>query len=132
VPGVLATRLLAVHAALDRATVPHAFGGAIALAYWTLDPRATSDLDLNVFATHVAPAVVLDALPEEVTHDAEDAAAIERDGQVRVWWDQTPVDLFFDTPDVHRQAAENVRVVPFAGRTIPVLGPSPSCGRTWP
>ena len=45
----LPERLVALHRALARRRIPHAFGGAIALAYWTLDPRATSDIDINVF-----------------------------------------------------------------------------------
>jgi len=45
----LAERLVALHRALERRQVPHAFGGAIALAYRTLDPRGTSDIDVNLF-----------------------------------------------------------------------------------
>lgn len=47
--SLLAQRLLAVHDALDAAELPHAFGGAIALAYCTEEPRGTRDLDVNVF-----------------------------------------------------------------------------------
>ncbi len=35
--SVLAKRLLAIHDALSSARVPHAFGGAIALAYCTIE-----------------------------------------------------------------------------------------------
>ena len=42
----LAERVVALDAAL--ADVPHAFGGALALAYYA-EPRATIDIDLNVF-----------------------------------------------------------------------------------
>lgn len=45
------------------------------------------------------------------------------DGQVRLWWDDTPVDLFFDYAPLHAQAARGSRVVPFAGTQIRVLGP---------
>lgn len=45
-PG-LADKLVAVHRSLDRAAVPHAFGGALALAYCTAEPRATMDLDAD-------------------------------------------------------------------------------------
>jgi hypothetical protein len=51
------------------------------------------------------------------------AEAIARDGQVRLWWDETPVDLFFDTIAVHGDAARHRRRVSFAGTQIPVLGP---------
>ena len=97
----LPERLVAHHRALARRRIPHAFGGAIALAYWTLDPRATSDIDVNVF------------LP---------AAGSARDGQIRLWWDETPVDLFFDSVPVHADAARHRLAVPFANTRIPVLG----------
>ena len=42
----LPERLIELHRALTRRKLPHAFGGAIALAYWTLDPRGTSDIDV--------------------------------------------------------------------------------------
>ncbi len=43
-------RILALHAALDAASVPHAFGGALALAWCTQRPRGT--VDVNVFVSH--------------------------------------------------------------------------------
>jgi hypothetical protein len=49
--SVLAERLLEVHAALSEAKLAHAFGGAIALAYCTEEPRGTRDLDVNVFVS---------------------------------------------------------------------------------
>ena len=45
----LTDRILGLHAALAEAGLDHAFGGALALAFCTLDPRATQDIDLNVF-----------------------------------------------------------------------------------
>src|SRR5262249_14713784 len=48
--GVTALSLPERILAIDRAlvAVPHAFGGALALAYYA-EPRATVDIDLNVF-----------------------------------------------------------------------------------
>jgi hypothetical protein len=120
--SVLAERLLAVHDALSGARLPHAFGGAIALAYCTEEPRGTRDLDVNVFAEPARAAEILAALPEAVAVSAADIQAAERDGQVRVWWEDTPIDVFLDVHRFHREAAEGVREVPFSGRTIPVLG----------
>lgn len=37
-----------VDEALTAAAVPHAFGGALALAYHVESPRATVDIDLNI------------------------------------------------------------------------------------
>lgn len=120
--SVLAERLLAVHVALARARIPHAFGGAIALAYCTEEPRGTRDLDVNVFVDVTAARSVFAALPDEMTVSDADIRAVERDGQVRVWWEDTPVDVFFDVHTFHRYVAGDVRIVPFAGAEIPVLG----------
>jgi len=119
----LAERLVALHRALAAGDVPHAFGGAIALAFWTQDPRGTRDLDVNVFVPAEDAAAALALLPDGVEVPAATAGTIARNGQVRLWWDDTPVDLFFDYAPVHAEAARHVRVVPFAGTAIPVLGP---------
>ena len=118
----LADRLLAIHAALSDAGFPHAFGGAIALAYCTEEPRGTRDLDVNVFAEPNRAGQVLAALPSRVAIRAADVRAAERDGQVRVWWEDTPVDIFLDVHRFHRRVASEVRTVPFVGHEIPVLG----------
>lgn len=119
----LPEKLVAIHRALDGAGVAHAFGGAIALAYATLDPRGTSDIDVNIFASADDPGRALGALPSQVAVPDGIEERIRRDGQARVWWDETPVDLFYDTVDLHTSAAAHRRVVPFAGIEIPVLGP---------
>jgi hypothetical protein len=119
----LAERLLAIHEGLEAAGIGHAFGGAIALAYWTSDPRGTSDIDVNVFAPAAESGIALEALPEGVARDEETTAKIARDGQIRLFWDETPVDLFFDYVPIHADAARHRRMVPFAGAEIPVLGP---------
>jgi hypothetical protein len=119
----LPERLVALHRSLTRARLPHAFGGAIALAYWTLDPRGTSDIDVNVFIPATDAARALAALPAGVDQPPGTPDTIARDGQVRLWWDGTPIDLFFDYAPVHAQAARNRRMVPFEGIRIPVLGP---------
>ena len=119
----LAEKLLALHARLAEAGLPHAFGGAIALAYWTLEPRGTRDIDVNLFVPATGSEPVLAALPEAITRDEDTTAAIARDGQVRLWWDDTPIDLFFSYEPLHDDAARNLRLVPFEGEEIPVLGP---------
>jgi hypothetical protein len=42
---------------------------------------------------------------------------------VRVWWDGTPVDLFFAYDAFHGAAARARRRVPFADGEIPILAP---------
>jgi hypothetical protein len=117
----LADRLVAVHDALTAAQVPHAFGGAIALAYCTEEPRGTRDIDVNLFVGTATAAEVLAKLPAGVTVRPVEITAAERDGQVRVWWDDTPLDLFFAVHDFHREVEAGVRWVPFTGREIPVI-----------
>jgi hypothetical protein len=119
----LVEKILAVSAALEAADIPHAFGGVLALAYCTEDPRGTRDIDVNAFAPVEDAARVLGALPPEVRVPKGTAEVIAQDGQVRLWWDDTPVDLFLDYAPLHAQAARGCRVVPFAGRQITVLGP---------
>jgi hypothetical protein len=119
----LPERIVAIHRALAKAGVPHAFGGAIALAYSTLDPRGTSDVDVNIFTPADEPERALAALPDGIDQPPGTVEAIARDGQIRLWWDETPVDLFFDYIPLHDEAARNRRTVPFEGEQIPILGP---------
>jgi hypothetical protein len=119
--SILGDRLLAIHDALAKAGIAHAFGGAIALAYCTEEPRGTRDIDVNVFARATEAVRVTSALPKGVTVTPADLAAIARDDQVRLWWDDTPVDLFFDVHDFHQHVATLVRTVAFEDRAIPVL-----------
>lgn len=119
--SLLGQRLLAVHDSLTSARLEHAFGGAIALAYCTEEPRGTRDLDVNVFVDPTRAREVLSALPDAVAVGEADFEAAAREGQVRVWWEDTPVDLFLDIHSFHAEVADGVRSVPFEGRTIPVL-----------
>lgn len=120
----LPERLVALHRALTRRRIPHAFGGAIALAYWTLEPRGTRDIDVNVFVDASEAGRVLRALPDGVDRPEGAAEAVARDGQIRLWWDDTPLDLFFAYAPLHEEASRHRRTVPFEGTRIPVLGPT--------
>jgi hypothetical protein len=116
----LAQRVLALDRAL--APIPHAFGGALALAYYA-EPRATIDIDVNLF---VAPdrfadvANHLRGLGVDVDR-ADVAETVARDGQVRLMWDGTPVDHFLAYHAFHEAASRATRAVPFADSTIPIL-----------
>ena len=120
--SLLAERLLALHEALDGEAIPHAFGGAIALAYCTSEPRGTRDIDLNVFVGTDQVDNVLDSLPDPVTVTKTSRSTARSEGQVRVVWNDTPIDVFFNTHAFHSRAEEAIRVVPFETTTIPVLG----------
>jgi hypothetical protein len=117
----LADRMLAVHDALRAAGVPHAIGGAIALGYCTLEARGTQDVDINVFLAPSRTREVLAAMPDGVRVTARDLEVAERDGQVRLLWDATPIDVFFSVLPFHDEVERNVRQVAFGDRTIPVL-----------
>ena len=45
----LSEKVLLIEEGLRQRRIPHAFGGALALAYYAT-PRATIDIDVNVFA----------------------------------------------------------------------------------
>jgi Nucleotidyl transferase AbiEii toxin, Type IV TA system len=118
----LPERVVALEQALSE--IPHAFGGALALAYYA-EPRATIDIDLNIFVpAHRYSDVAAPLLMLGVDADAPDSvAAVARDGQTRVMWDETPIDLFFAYDAFHDTAAAARRTVPFADSNIPVLAP---------
>jgi hypothetical protein len=93
---------------------------ALALAYWA-EPRATIDIDVNVFVAaerHQEVLVPLAALGVDVDGAEE---VVDRDGQARVWWDSTPIDLFFSYDAFHAAADRAAVEVPFAHTTIRVL-----------
>jgi hypothetical protein len=115
-------KILSIGQALDAARLPYAFGGALALAFCTERARGTIDIDVNIFVGRESADVVLEALPPSVAHAEADLRAIERDGQTRLWWDQTPVDVFLDTTDFHLQVAQRRQLHDFGGRPIPFLG----------
>jgi hypothetical protein len=117
----LVEKIVAVHAALDDAEIPHAFGGALALAWCTQRARGTIDIDLNVFVDPSRTAELLAALPDGVAWSDADRALLERDGQARLWWDDTPVDVFVNTTEFHDQVARRCRHEPFAGVEVPFL-----------
>ena len=117
----LIDRIVAVCESLDRAGIPWAFGGALALAYATNEPRGTRDIDVNVFVASTEAPAVFAAMPAGVAFtDADVADAGTRD-QVRLWWDTTPIDVFFAADPFHFDVAGRCRSVPFEGHRIKVL-----------
>ncbi len=118
----LPDKVVAIHDGLRAARVGHAFGGALALAYYA-EPRATIDIDLNVFVPPDRHAAVYAALGPLGVADEVDETALTRDGQCRWWWGRTPVDLFFAYDELHDAMRRAARTVPFGDATIPVLAP---------
>ena len=119
--GDLVDKLFAVHDSLTKAGLAHAFGGALALAYCTAEPRGTRDLDVNIFTAAAHAQAAFKALPREVAVSAADVDAAASEGQRRLWWGETPIDVFLNHHPLHEAAARGVVWVPLAGRQIPVL-----------
>lgn len=117
----LPVKIVALHNALATAKLPHAFGGALALAWCTGRARGTIDIDVNVFVHASDAARAVAALPPAVARDAEQLRVLTRDGQVRLWWDHTPVDVFLNTTNFHEQVATRVRWERFMDQSLPFL-----------
>ena len=118
----LGERVLTLAAALEAAAIPHAFGGAIAYNFHG-EPRATHDIDINIFLPQSQSEQTLAVLMQAgVPIDAQSAGLeIARTGQIRLRWQHVPIDLFFSTVPLHDASQARARRVPFRGRVIPVL-----------
>ena len=117
----LTEKIVRLHQALAQADIPHGFGGALALAWCTQRARGTIDIDLNIFVDTQAAATALTALPEQVTWTQKDLDTLMKEGQIRIWWDKTPLDLFLNTLPLHRQMARRCRWESFGGASVPFL-----------
>ena len=117
----LADKIVAVHLALDAARLPHAFGGALALAWCTQRARGTIDIDVNVFIPAPRTGDLLAALPPDVVATDTAVEQLESDGQARLWWANTPVDVFLDTTPFHADVGERIRWEHFVGHDVPFL-----------
>jgi len=114
-------KILELHRALVAAGLRHAFGGALALAWCTERARGTIDIDLNIFVNAKFVNEVLSAMPEGVLASATSVSMLVADGQARLMWDSTPIDIFLNTTPFHAEVATRVREEAFAGEAIPFL-----------
>jgi hypothetical protein len=126
-PLIVLERAVLVHRLLERADVPHAFGGALALAYHVAEPRATRDIDLNVTADPDRPQDLFALLPSDVPWTDADVAAVRRSGQVRLRWPHPdrgapiPLDLFFPQHAFHGVVSRRAVLVAMLDATVPVV-----------
>jgi hypothetical protein len=126
-PLIVLERAVDVHRRLDRAGIPHAIGGALALAYHVSQARATNDIDLNVSADPKHPEQVFELLPGDVPWSKDDTTAVRRDGQVRLLWPlpdggpPIPLDLFFPQHALHAAIDARAELVPMLDATVPIL-----------
>ncbi|MBI4898108.1 MAG: nucleotidyl transferase AbiEii/AbiGii toxin family protein [Actinobacteria bacterium] len=118
----LPEKIVSVDAALAEHKIAHAFGGALALAYYA-EPRATIDIDLNVFLPTEDFERIAEAfrpLGVDITVDRE---KVDRDGQCRLRWGRTPIDVFLAYDQIHADMRQSLHRVPFSNTTIPILSP---------
>jgi len=121
-PASLAAKVVSLHQSLGASELAHAFGGALALAFCTREPRGTRDIDVNVFIEPGQRKQLEAGLPGGVEVTEKNRRQLDRDGQSRLWWGDTPIDIFLSNHPFHDQAKENRRYVPFAEvARLPVL-----------
>ena len=119
----LVEKILALHDSLQAASLPHAFGGALALAWCVSSARGTIDIDVNVFveADAAGAQALAAALPSGVRVSAKDMRDLNEKGQARLWWLGTPIDAFLNTTDIQVGAAKCASWEAFAGRRLPFI-----------
>lgn len=118
----LPEKVLAVQRALVASEIPHAFGGAIALAYYG-KPRTTLDMDVNVFLSIDRGVEAIAALPRPMSEVEVDEESLRRAREIRLPWDRNDVHFFFSADRLHDEMPSAVRSMPFCGATIPVVAP---------
>jgi predicted nucleotidyltransferase len=118
-------QVAAVVDALEADGIPFAIGGAVALGYAS-EPRATFDLDINIFLNASSVGDVFRTLRERLDFEFDETSArrdVERDFQVRIDWNGTFLDLFFAFSTFHEGVERRTHRCLFAGKEIPVLSP---------
>ncbi len=90
---------LAIAQVLESAGVPYALGGALAYGVWAL-PRATRDVDLNLFVAPEQLSAAFDALERaSVVFDRTEAARLSADDGLFIGWvGACRIDVF--TPSI--------------------------------
>lgn len=117
----LVEKIIALHNALRAADLPHAFGGALALAWCTQAARATIDIDVNLFVDASTAETIFAVLPAGVETPAKALTQLQRDTQVRLWWQHTPVDIFLNSTPFHTDVSQRVRWETLGGSQLPFL-----------
>ena len=115
-------KVSAVNRALLEAEIPHAFGGALAIAYYG-EPRMTSDIDVNVFVPPNRWPLLEEVLRPLGVEMEIDQKELNRFGELELVWDSNLLHLFFSTDLLHQRMSEKIRRVPFSGDTIPIVAP---------
>lgn len=113
-----------VHDCLDRHSIRHAFGGALAMAQYT-DPRATMDIDVNVFVPVASASEVLAVLGTIGLEPETDPDRWRPISGLRLRWpdEAYPVDVFPSVDDAYELIAGRTELHPFgtADKPTPFL-----------
>lgn len=118
----MSDRILAVHRSLEEAEIPHAFGGAIALAFHTSSPRATNDIDVNIALPSTEAERVFRSLPPQVKWSSQRLRIAEIQAEVKLRWLRSgPVDLFFAKSEFYELVEQRKELHYFSGSRIPVI-----------
>lgn len=112
--------------ALEEAGIPYAIGGAIALGYHST-PRATIDVDLNVFLDPMSDIErIVEVLHRGGFEPDAETAALKRqavqDGQFRGRATGIRVDVFVPSVPYYAELRERSREAVLMGRPIRILG----------
>ncbi len=115
---------LAVSAKLTSQGIPHALGGALAYNYYGT-PRATGDIDINVFLPMDRAGEALATLGDLGVdiHDSEARRQLAREWQTRLRWKGRYIDLFFAYHPFHDACQARAVRFPFGDSEVPVLTP---------
>lgn len=103
--------------ALETQAIPYAIGGALALGVWGF-PRATQDVDLDVFVDAEALGPVFEVLEQSgcvVERSGAEASAKER-GDFQAWHGPVRVDVFVASIPFYEQMRARKRQAPLEGR----------------
>ncbi|MDQ2650365.1 MAG: hypothetical protein M3Z03_12540 [Actinomycetota bacterium] len=119
--------IVAVHDHLRAADLPHAFGGALALAF-VAEPRGTADIDVNVFTEELdevtSALLPLRYSPIEIDRPVP-IAGIRFAHPVEPF----PIDVFPSLHERYEEAARRIVHHPFGpqGRVLPFLSGEDLC-----
>ena len=118
----LPDKLIRVHTTLEAGDIPHAFGGAIALAFYG-EPRATTDIDINIALPPAQKTAVLDALSTlfPVANREQAEQELTRLAQTHLTWERTGIDLFFADIPFHASVAARSHDVDYMGTKLPII-----------
>lgn len=110
-----------LHRSLEASELPYAFGGALALAWCIPEPRATHDVDVNIFIEAESMEIALAALPDDIIISDKNKEELRTRAQARLSCDGISVDVFLTNDPFHSEVATRVVRRPFLGERMPFL-----------